>query len=34
VKRVPITVRGAAALREELKSLKSEARPNVIMAIA
>jgi transcription elongation factor GreA len=34
VKRVPITVRGAAALREELKRLKSEARPNVIKAIA
>jgi transcription elongation factor GreA len=34
VKRVPITVRGAAALREELRKLKGEARPNVIKAIA
>jgi transcription elongation factor GreA len=34
VKRVPITVRGAEALRIELKKLKSEDRPNVIKAIA
>lgn len=34
MKRVPITVRGAAALREELRKLKGEARPNVIKAIA
>jgi len=32
--RVPITVRGAEALREELRRLKTEARPNVIKAIA
>ncbi len=30
----PITVRGAERLREELKQLKSVARPNVIKAIA
>jgi len=34
VKRVPITARGASALREELRRLKGEARPNVIKAIA
>jgi transcription elongation factor GreA len=34
VKRVPITLRGAEALRNELRKLKSEARPNVIKAIA
>jgi transcription elongation factor GreA len=34
VKRTPITLRGAEALRNELRSLKSEARPNVIKAIA
>jgi transcription elongation factor GreA len=34
VKRVPITARGAEALRIELRKLKSEARPNVIKAIA
>jgi transcription elongation factor GreA len=34
VKRVPITVRGAEALRVELRKLKSEDRPNVIKAIA
>jgi transcription elongation factor GreA len=32
--RVPITVRGAESLRNELRRLKSEARPNVIKAIA
>jgi transcription elongation factor GreA len=32
--RVPITLRGAEALRVELRQLKSEARPNVIRAIA
>jgi transcription elongation factor GreA len=32
--RVPITVRGAEALRNELRKLKSEDRPNVIKAIA
>jgi transcription elongation factor GreA len=31
---VPITARGAEALRIELRKLKSEARPNVIKAIA
>ena len=34
MKRTPMTVRGAEALRTELKRLKSEARPNVIKAIA
>jgi transcription elongation factor GreA len=34
LKRVPITLRGAEALRTELRTLKSEARPNVIKAIA
>jgi len=34
VKRFPITLRGAEALRNELRKLKSEARPNVIKAIA
>ncbi len=34
MKRVPLTLRGAEALREELRRLKSEARPNVIKAIA
>jgi transcription elongation factor GreA len=34
VKRVPITLRGAESLREELRRLKSEARPAVIKAIA
>jgi transcription elongation factor GreA len=34
VKRVPITLRGAEAMRNELRKLKSEARPNVIKAIA
>ncbi len=34
MKRVPITARGAEALRNELRKLKSEARPNVIKAIA
>jgi transcription elongation factor GreA len=34
LKRVPITVRGEEALRNELRKLKSEARPNVIKAIA
>jgi transcription elongation factor GreA len=34
MKRFPMTERGAAALRAELKRLKSEARPNVIRAIA
>lgn len=32
--RVPITLRGAEALRIELRQLKTEARPNVIKAIA
>ena len=32
--RVPITVRGAEALRNELRRLKGEDRPNVIKAIA
>ena len=32
--RVPITTRGAEALRNELRKLKSEDRPNVIKAIA
>src|SRR6478672_739283 len=34
MKRTPMTLRGAQALRAELKRLKSEARPNVIKAIA
>src|SRR5271155_1382680 len=34
MKRTPMTMRGAEALRSELKKLKSEARPNVIKAIA
>jgi len=34
VKRTPMTMRGAEALRAELKRLKSEARPNIIKAIA
>ena len=34
MKRTPMTVRGAEALRAELKVLKSEARPSVIKAIA
>ena len=34
LKRVPITARGADALRVELRKLKSEDRPNVIRAIA
>ena len=34
MKRVPITLRGAEALRNELRKLKSEDRPNVIKAIA
>jgi transcription elongation factor GreA len=34
VKRTPITLRGAETLRNELRTLKSEARPNVIKAIA
>lgn len=32
--KVPITVRGADQLREELKELKSKARPRVVQAIA
>ena len=32
--RTPITLRGAETLRKELRTLKSEARPNVIKAIA
>jgi len=34
MKRTPMTLRGAEALRTELKRLKTEARPNVIKAIA
>ncbi|MGH8299570.1 MAG: transcription elongation factor GreA [Steroidobacteraceae bacterium] len=34
MKRTPMTLRGAEALRVELKRLKTEARPNVIKAIA
>jgi transcription elongation factor GreA len=34
VKRTPMTLRGAERLREELKRLKSQDRPNVIKAIA
>src|ERR1700733_4671729 len=34
MKRTPMTLRGAEALRSELKRLKSEARPTVIKAIA
>ena len=34
MKRTPMILRGAEALRAELKKLKTEARPNVIKAIA
>lgn len=34
MKRTPMTMRGAEALRAELRKLKSESRPNVIKAIA
>ena len=34
MKRTPMAQRGAEALRAELKRLKSEARPNIIKAIA
>ena len=34
MKRTPMTLRGAERLRAELKTLKSEARPNIIKAIA
>jgi transcription elongation factor GreA len=34
MKRTPMTARGAESLRNELKRLKTEARPNVIKAIA
>jgi transcription elongation factor GreA len=34
MKRHPMTLRGAETLRTELKRLKSEARPNIIRAIA
>jgi len=34
MKRTPMTLRGAEALRAELKRLKFEARPNIIKAIA
>ena len=34
MKRTPMTLRGAEALRTELRKLKSEDRPNVIKAIA
>jgi transcription elongation factor GreA len=34
MKRTPMTVRGAEALRAELKKLKSQDRPNIIKAIA
>ena len=34
MKRTPMTLRGAEALRAELKRLKSEARPSIIKAIA
>jgi transcription elongation factor GreA len=34
MKRTPMTLRGAEALRAELKRLKSQARPSIIKAIA
>lgn len=34
MKRTPMTLRGAEALRNELKKLKTESRPDVIKAIA
>jgi transcription elongation factor GreA len=34
MKRTPVTVRGAEALRAELKRLKFEARPSIVKAIA
>src|ERR1700733_9121857 len=34
MRRTPMTMRGAEALRAELRKLKTESRPNVIKAIA
>jgi transcription elongation factor GreA len=34
LKRVPLTIRGAEKLREEIRTLKTESRPRVIKAIA
>ena len=34
MKKIPLTVRGAEKMREEIRTLKSEARPRVIQAIA
>lgn len=34
MKRVPLTPRGAERMREEIRSLKTEARPRVVKAIA
>jgi transcription elongation factor GreA len=34
VKKVPLTIRGAGKLRDEIRALKSEARPRVVQAIA
>lgn len=34
MKKYPLTIRGAEKMREEIRSLKSEARPRVIQAIA
>ena len=34
MKKVPLTVRGAEKMREEIRTLKSDARPRVIQAIA
>lgn len=34
MKRVPLTIRGAARLREEIRFLKTETRPRIVKAIA
>jgi transcription elongation factor GreA len=34
LKRVPLTIRGAEKVREEIRALKTEARPRVTQAIA
>ena len=34
MKKIPLTIQGAEKMREEIRSLKSEARPRVIQAIA
>ena len=34
MKRIPLTIRGAELLKQELQRLKNEERPNIIQAIA